>query len=246
MPLWSAPGRGVQRFGPDPRVEQPLRMEGRNDPVAFPREHEEGHFEGRRPRERVERVPEEQRYGDEGVVPPADTLQAVEGGDEHDAEHRPGRGKLHRDPTAEAPSEHDDAIRVDVVACRELVVDGEGVRDECGLARPPLAQPVAAVVEGRERPRGEGVRLEHLSRHLLGVAAKVDDEPRSGRLPGRCVPEPAVQARAVPRPHLELGGAGQLPESIPRALRERPGQKDEAFLDQVEQRAERGRTPRAR
>ena len=133
-----------------PRVVQAPRVGGRNDPVAFAGEREEGRVDGRRLREGVEGVPEHERHRNEGVVPLADPLQAVEGGDEEDAPYRSRRGERHRDRTPDAPAEDDDALRVDVLALGEPVVDDEGVRDERGLARPPLAQPVAAVVERRQ------------------------------------------------------------------------------------------------
>ena len=79
--------------------------------------------------------------GRKGVVVPGHASQAVEGGDEDDSPHRPGGGKPYRDPAAEAPSEHHDAVRVHVLARGEPVVDEECIRGERGLARPPLAPP---------------------------------------------------------------------------------------------------------
>ena len=52
------------------------------------------------------------------------------------------------------------------------------------------------------------------------------------------VPEPPVQPRAVFRRHLDLGHAGQLPDRVRGSVRQRRAREDEAFLEQVEHRAQ--------
>ena len=96
---------------------------------------------------------------------------------------RTGRlaASLYRDPAAETAAEDDDAFRVDVTARPETIVDGEGVGDERRLARTPLAQPVAAVVDGRGGPGREPRGVEHLTGHLFRVAAEIEDEPPAKR-----------------------------------------------------------------
>ena len=216
-----------------PCVVQALRECGWNEPVASSGEHQQGHFDLRCPRQRIEGVLEEQGDGDERVLLPGDAAQAVEGRDEHHRAYRPVRGKLYRDPAAEAASEDDDAARVDVVARLEPVVDGDCVGGERRLARPPFAQSVATVVEGCERPGGQHPCIVHLPGDLLRVAAEVEHEARRGRLPGG-VPKPAVQPRAVMRRHLDLGGARQSPDLVPVEVRQRPAREDELLLEQVE------------
>ena len=220
-----------------PRIVQAPRVLGRNEPVALARHHQQRRPDVRGVRQRVEGMLEQQGHREDRVLLPGDAAQAVERGNQHHRPHRPARGELYRDPAAETAPEDHDAIRVDVLALRKPVVDGECVRGERFFARTPFAQPEAPIVDGRERPRREHRRIVHLPGHLLRVAAEVDHQTSRLRLL-RGVPEPAVQLRSVVRRDSNLGRARQELHRVPIAVRKRRAQKDELLLKQVEHRAQ--------
>ena len=76
---------------------------------------------------RIEAMAQQQRHRQPRIVFPADRHEAVVRRHEHYAGHGPLRGEMRGDGGAEAPSEHDDAARIDAVARGHRVVDRQRI-----------------------------------------------------------------------------------------------------------------------
>src|SRR6185312_1539707 len=105
-----------------------------------------------------------------------------------------------RDGRPEASSEHDDAMRIDVVALDDRIVDRQPVGDELRLAGLSLARAVAAIVDADDRPLARPARIGDRPRDLLRVASEIDDGRRRR---GRALDDPAAKMGAVGGNYLE-------------------------------------------
>jgi hypothetical protein len=164
-------------------ASRPFGARPRDDLVVLGGDDERRRGQPRCVPRRLVAVAQQPRDRQVGEARRGERQQAVVWRDEDEPRHRPGARHLDGDAGAEAAA--DDLDRR--MLAMDEIEQREGIADERGLRRLAAASSVAAVVEKVERVVRERRRqFGDAHRHVLAVAAQVDDRLRAGPGPGRC------------------------------------------------------------